>query len=215
MRRTVLLPVRGEPTTTVAAEPARSSSNGSVRCSDGRSSRPTRLAAPRRARRRTTTGGVEHRVERLGLRQRRTTPGALRPVAGQPVDQHLQLARPVGASSRRHVLHGRGSNTRTGAAPPPPRSVRGAGRRPARRGTGRTSRCRPSGSRGRASTAAGRRPACRARAWTRRPRRCAGTAGSAGGSRGRASVPRRAAARTAAGGCRATAPRGPARRTGR
>ncbi len=47
MRSSVLLPVRGEPTTaTWPAAPPRSSSNGSVRCSDGRSSRPTTARTP-------------------------------------------------------------------------------------------------------------------------------------------------------------------------
>ena len=42
VRSTVLLPVRGEPTTARwPPEPARSSANGSVRCSAGRSSRPS------------------------------------------------------------------------------------------------------------------------------------------------------------------------------
>ena len=197
-------------------------SNGSVRCSDGRSSRPTRARRPSARSPPRHHGSSESTASSDSASGSGAThtwcTGGWSPASrststcsslGPPGARRLRRA--PAARDRRSPA----SNARTGAGASTGARRARAGRMPARRGTARTSRCRPSGSRGRAATAAGRRPACPARAWTRSRSRCAGTGGSAGGSPGRAGGPRRAAARTAAGGCRATGRRARGPRTGR
>ena len=94
-------------------------SNGSVRCSAGRSSRPTHARSPSaRSPPRHHGASVSTASSGSAVRQRRD-PHLVhrRPVAGQAVDEHLQLARAAGRRRRRRRRRAAlvaASNTRTG-----------------------------------------------------------------------------------------------------
>ena len=239
VRSSVLLPLRGPPTTaTWPPAPDRSTVSGSRRCSRGWSTMPTGTVS-RRAPASVCDDQAARRVRERGRAAARRGCRA-RPAAaarpGAPAGRRPPSARPPPSAATR-LLAGRRGSARLGAdrrsggrtSAIGPRQDHAAGvaarrrRGGRRRGAGdvaprlnRTSVDR-SGleepSPGRA--AARRRRARRAPPATPARRRCAGRSGRTGGTPARAAAPPPAAARRAAGAARATGRAGRSRRTGR